>query len=383
MTTWSRRRALAFALVALVAVAGAVAAVVAAAGSDGGQRSETALKPVDPFETVLDATERYPLVGLGEFHLMQEWHDFMSALLRRPELAGSVDDIVVEFGNARYQRVADRFVLDLEPVDDAELAQIWRDTIGGRVIWDAPVYEQFFRNVRAVNEGLPQDRRIRVLLGDPAVDFARIRSAADRDELPPLGERDRFFASVVEREVLAKGRRAFLVAGADHLRRGQHANDDPAQPNVGTLLERRHPGKLFVVDPLPFNERDGEAAYARVEEELRSWPRPSLALLEGTWLGAQGMTFRALEPDLTFGEQVDAVLWLGPETSLTASQADPSLYRSGAYAAELRRRSQILSAIEGGLVDLVAEGLALSTADPGLNDGWLAVAEYYDRAAED
>jgi hypothetical protein len=268
-------------------------------------------------------------------------------------------------------------------VPERELAQIWRNTVGGRVLWDAPVYGEFFHHVRDANRRLPKAQRMRVLLGDPAVDFDALRGPADRDELPEPGERDRFFASVVEREVLAKGRRALLVVGGDHLRRGQHANDDPTQPNVGTLLERSRPGELFVVDPLPFNERDGDDVHDWVEDELRSWPRPSFALVEGTWLGAQKMSFRALGRVPRYEEQVDAVLWLGPESSLTASQADPSLYRSGAYAAELTRRSEILTKIGGELVDLVAEGLALSTARPGLYDGSIKVAELYAAQGED
>ena len=121
-------------------------------------------------------------------------------------------------------------------MSDTELSQIWRNTIGGRTYWDAPVYEQFFRTVRAVNRGLPDHDRIRVLLGDPPVDFSAIRSAADADELPAPGERDTFFADVVEREVLAEGRHALLIAGADHLHRGESTNDDPSQGNAGTLL---------------------------------------------------------------------------------------------------------------------------------------------------
>ena len=89
------------------------------------------------------------------------------------------------------------------------------------------------------------------------------------------------------------------------------------------------------------------------------------------------MDFRALEPGLTFGDQVDAVLWVGPESTLTASQADPEIYRSGDYAAELARRSAVFSEIEGQPVDLVAEGLALSTAPPGLHDGRNAVGALY------
>ena len=200
---------------------------------------------------MLDATERYPLVALGEHHRLQEFHDLLAALLLDPGLPDKVDDVVVEFGNALYQEVADRFLLELEPVANAELSQIWRNTIGGRVSWDAPVYEHFFRTVRAVNWRLMPERRVRVLLGDPAVDFGQIQGAADRDKVPTEKSRDPFYAGVVEREVMAKGRRALLIAGFPHLRRGLHPTDDPSQPNLATLLTQQHPGSLFVVKRSP------------------------------------------------------------------------------------------------------------------------------------
>src|SRR5262249_44049318 len=176
----------------------------------------TELRPVDPFHAVLTEAERHELVALGDFHLDQEFHDFVQALVLQPEFAARFDDIVVEFGTARYQSLADRLLLNLQPVAKGSLSRIWRDaTFGGRVYWDAPVYEQFFRTVRAANWRLPRGRRIRVLLGDPPVDWARVRSAPD---LPAPGARERFFAGVVERSVLEKGRHALLIIGGDHVR---------------------------------------------------------------------------------------------------------------------------------------------------------------------
>jgi hypothetical protein len=325
------------------------------------------LRPLDPFRSVLAEARRHRLVALGDFHLNQEFHDFVQALLIQPDFPARFDDIVVEFGNARNQPLADRFLLQLQPVAKTKLSDIWRDaTFGGRVYWDAPVYEQFFRTVRAVNWRLPRDQRIRVLLGDPPVDWARVRSAS---ELPAAGARERFFAGVVERSVLARGRRALLIIGGDHLRRGVHANDDPSQPNVGTLLAQRHHSELFVIEPLPVDQPDSPVSEKELEAHLRSWPRPSLALLRDTGLGAQRAPYRAFRADSTYRDQFDAVLWLGPEAQLTASQADWTIYRTGAYALELRRRSRILSELPGQRGDLVAEGLQLSTAGPGASEG--------------
>ena len=84
------------------------------------------------------------------------------------------------------------------------------------------------------------------------------------------------------------------------------------------------------------------------------------------------MPHRALDTaTATYGAQVDAVLWLGPAAALTVSQADPAIYQAGDYAAELRRRSEVLSEIGGypdGAADFIAEGLQLATAGPGWPD---------------
>jgi hypothetical protein len=331
------------------------------------------LKPQNALKFILDALRRFPLVAIGDRHGLQEIHDFLTALLFHPELPQRLTDIVVEFGNARHQELVDRFVLECRPVADTELQQIWRHTVGGGVLWDAPAYSQFFRNVRAVNWQREPGRRLRVLLGDPPSDPSKIRSAADKEYVLGLAkQRDSHYAGIVEREVLAKGRRALLLAGSCHLLRG--IQDNFNQPNAVTLLEKRHVGELFVVDPLiltPGIHPDG--LLHRVQTSTTTWYKPSCAMLAGTWLGAltessrpwiNSMAYRAIDAAAArYGAQADAVLYLGPGEFLTASRADSAIYRTGDYAAELRRLSQVLSQF-GNSVDLVADGLRLSQAGP-------------------
>jgi hypothetical protein len=341
--------------------------------AEGPRDAEAELRPQGALKFLLDALRRSPLVAIGDRHGLQEIHDVLTALLFHPDLPRQLTDVVVEFGNARHQGVADRFVLEGRPVADTDLQPIWRHTVGGGVLWDAPAYAQFFRTVRAVNWARPPGRRLRVLLGDPPFDHAKVRGAADKDYVLGLArQRDAHYAAVVEREVLAKGRRALLLAGGGHLLRG--VQDNFQQPNAATLLEKKHPGTLFVVDPLilpPGTHRDG--LLHRVQAATAGWARPSCALLAGTWLGAltgssrpwvNSMAYRAMGPGAArYGAQADAVLYLGPGEALTASRADPAIYRSGDYAAELKRLSQASSQL-GRPLDLVAEGLRQSQAGP-------------------
>lgn len=299
----------------------------------------------DALQAILDAASKHPLIGLGEAHLLQEEHDFIQALLHHPALPGTINDIVVEFGNARYQDIMDRFISG-QPVANAELRPVWRDTTitGANPVWDAPVYEQFFRTVRAVNMMLPASQRLRVLLGDPPIDWSKVQRLEDWGAF--VLQRDTYFANVVEREVLQKKRRALLIAGTGHLLRGLHGEGDPRQPpdkapfNAATQIERRHPNSLFTIDILIVPPGDN-SAQAR---QIASWRRPSLITLAGTWLGAETIPSTTGIAAITRAELADVVLYLGTADELTASRPDPSLYQGGAYAAELERRGKMLVA---------------------------------------
>ena len=145
---------------------------------------------------------------------------------------------MVEFGCASYQALADRFVLSYQPVANADLEQIWRQV--GDPAWNAPVYEQFFRTVRAVNWMRPPERRIRVLLGQPPIGMNEVLAhPTNRTMISAFVSStslEEHYAAVVEREVLRKGRRAVLIAGGGHLLRGLHTEHDRHQLNAASRL---------------------------------------------------------------------------------------------------------------------------------------------------
>jgi hypothetical protein len=58
------------------------------------------------------------------------------------------------------------------------------------------VYEQFYRTVRAVNWARPAGRQIRVLLGDPPIDWAAVTDGSGIGAFP--AQREARPASVVE-----------------------------------------------------------------------------------------------------------------------------------------------------------------------------------------
>ncbi|HEY6314207.1 MAG TPA: hypothetical protein VIY52_25890 [Streptosporangiaceae bacterium] len=304
-------------------------------------------------EAILTAFRTSRVVGLAEAHQLQEHHDLLQTLISDPRLPGMVDDIVVEFGNGLYQDTIDAFVLDGQPVADADLRLVWRNTSESPVMtWDAPVYEQFFRRVRAVNWTLPPEKRIRVLLGDPPIDWSKVTS---RSQIP-FGQRDTHAASVVEQQVLARGRRALLCYGDEHL---QHTNgvSGSAERALVPLIEHQTGVRTFVIaDLIPLQGDPGGLG-----AKLSSYPRGTVIPATGTSLGQfnAGYAISGLKNVSTgqvvsqfcgtpLGKVVDAGLYLGQPADLTVSWPTPAIFLDPAYWAELQRRN----ALQGIPVDL-------------------------------
>jgi hypothetical protein len=53
--------------------------------------------------TILDAFRDHAVVALDEVHGDERSHAFRLSLIRDARFAATVDDILVEFGNSRYQ----------------------------------------------------------------------------------------------------------------------------------------------------------------------------------------------------------------------------------------------------------------------------------------
>ena len=99
--------------------------------------------PVNAIDGILAAFESHPIVALPDSHGSNQAHAFLLSLIRAPRFVQTVDDIVVEFGNARYQDVADRFLRG-EDVRYESLRLVWRNHTQPSISADFTHYEDFF-----------------------------------------------------------------------------------------------------------------------------------------------------------------------------------------------------------------------------------------------
>src|SRR5258708_16150101 len=133
------------------------------------------------------------------------------------------------------------------------------------------VFVQFFPLLRALNQKLPPEKRLRVLAGDPPIDWGQVKTFEDGGK---FGNRDASITSVMEKEVLSKHRKALMLFGTFHLMHTISA--------VSTY-EKNYPNVTFVISDLA--EFDTELPRLSASP-FASWPIPSLARAKGSWLGA-------------------------------------------------------------------------------------------------
>lgn len=321
-------------------VALAVACMMACAptASPPGAAKPTASGPIpEPaIPAVLAAFDRYEVVAINAGHGHKDLDDFLLALVRDPRFPDHVNDLAVECGNSRYQPVLDRYIAG-EDVAFTEVRKVWRDTTQEMCGLSA-FYERLFPLVRAINQRLPPNKRLRVLAGDPPIDWDQVKTA---DDAWRYFQRDETIASVMEHEVLAKHRKALMLYGTYHLMHGQAMS-------AVSRYEKTYPRVTFVISDLGNYDT----------RRLASWPNPSLVPTKGTWLGAlspgdiwdAGVRMkdckvqRGFPPELQrpVGEVVDGFLYLGPRDLRLLEPTPADIALDDAYLTELQRRQALI-----------------------------------------
>ncbi|MEU0789034.1 hypothetical protein ABZ342_03135 [Amycolatopsis sp. NPDC005961] len=301
------------------------AATLVAAPADAGQPRP----PSDPAGALLAALGTHSIVAKSS----PDPGTFVFDLIRDPRFPGRVNDVVVECGNSRLQPMLDAYIAG---GDVPDISHVWRDTTQPSCGFSL-FYEQLFALVRQVNTTQPAAKKIRVLAGDPPIDWSRITSPADMD---PFHDRDGSIVSVVKTQVLQKHRKALMLFGLSHLK---HDGGSGAVAQ----LEREYPGAAYVVaDHYGFTTDN-----KRLEQRLGSWP--SLTPIAGSWLGTLDTTYFPTNRDYPPGTRgfpgVDAYLYQGPVDLLLREPLSARAILDTDFLNELRRRATAIDAPPDGL----------------------------------
>ena len=310
-----------------------------------GQGSRPA-EPIEPVRAILDALKTHQVVGLGPgAHNNEQGHAFLLSVIRHADFPAAGADLVVECGTARHPDMMDRFIAG-EDVPRDVLRRAWEDTTQPHAGCDTPIHEELYRVVRTANTALPKERRVRVFLGDPPIDWSSPTEKHDREKFMLM--RDSHPAKLIQRDILAKGRRALIVYGQGHLQRKQMlSNYDMSHPVAQTIVSLLENSGVNVFTVWGNTRVDLET----IQPSIATWLRPRLTLVRGTVLGAADFQFffsdistrlavtdgklaaipRDQWREMRMEDQFDALLYLGPPSSITTSQFPVTLCADAAY----------------------------------------------------
>jgi hypothetical protein len=316
----------------------------------GQTQKTTKVEVVEPIpqpavSAILSAFDKYEVVAMPQGHGMQDTNDFIFSLIRNPSFSEKVNDIEFECGNSLYQPVLDRYIAG-EDVPFTEVQKVWRK-MGQPACAASGFVEQFFPLVRALNQKLPPNKRLRVLAGDPAIDWDEIKGLDDL--MARHFDRGRSIASVMEKEVLSKHRKALMLFGTMHLMHGTRS--------AVSLYEKDYPNLTFVISEFGIFDTDLPNLSS---SRLAKWAIPSLALAKSTWLGALDLSHffpaplwmdeknckvhnefpTALQKPME--DLVDAFLYLGPQDLRLKEKIPADIALDASYRAELQRGADML-----------------------------------------
>ena len=226
--------------------------------------------------TLISAFDQFDIVALGEAHgRFSLDSDLRLAMVRHPDFAKKVRNIVVEFGSTTEQSTLDRYIRG-ENVSRAQLEQVRKTTTQAtNGVWDSPVYAEFFAAVRDVNSKLPADARVRVFGGDPGPGDNRSRETAA--------------VSVLKEQVFQKHGKALVIYGAAHFYRTMprdYLSSVGQDIGIVRMLEIDYPGRTFVVIPIgrldipPGATLPVNPDYQKFDRALKTQVRPVLVPLQ-------------------------------------------------------------------------------------------------------
>jgi hypothetical protein len=308
----------------------------------------------DPIDYIRRSLQDYPIVCLDEGrHQAKEPHQFLQRLLSDKSILKSVDVVIVEFAATRHQSVLDAYISG-EDVPFSELSMVWRDTgQSPRAPWDSPLYQDLLKVIREGNLTLPPDQRVRVVAGDPPIDWTKIKTREEynKSRIP----RDPFVGSLAIEQAFHLGKRILIIFGGAHLPRVPVGPEDDLRNSLTYYILQEHPDAVRVIsflDPenLKVGARIDELAQDHIYVTANHWTGainaelffPEIySLVTDAKTGRQSWQNIPLYSGYLVRDLFDALLYIGPSSDWSFVPGSFDQERDEKYLKELNRRSLV------------------------------------------
>ena len=310
-----------------------------------------------PKEYVIDALVSHKLVIYGEIHSRKVSWDLMKSVINSPEFSKCVSTIFLELSD-NSQEDLDRFFTNKYKDPEIILNILRNEELFG---WcDKGIYE-FILDMWDLNNRLPRDKKIKVILTDVARPFKFLTTNTKEDYLNfinKMPDRDEYMANKIETYFKSSSdkRNYLFIVGDGHAYKSsaQKPFGDPKMilRSTGSILSEKLPeGSVFTIcTHRPIISNNG-GVYGLVRKGLfdyifaQSGNRPVAFNLNNSPFGKEPFDASyEMCYDIntgSFQECYDGYVFLQPVKDEPSEYYLPELYSDG-FIAEMKRRALIV-----------------------------------------
>lgn len=165
---------------------------------------------------VLDLFNLHDILLFGEYHANKTTLDFVCDLI--PALyQNRVTNLVMEFGSYENQALLDHFIMEEKEYDEAFVRNQFYQY---NVRWPYLEYQNIYKAAQAFNQTLKkEDKKFRIINMSYRYKWEKYQGVLSIDtakEIFDLGCIDLFRSKIIEKEVLDKNEKAFILTGINH-----------------------------------------------------------------------------------------------------------------------------------------------------------------------
>lgn len=304
------------------------------------------MKFINAEDYILQIFKNHNIIGLGEGgHHLENAHQFFQNLFDNKKIQEVIDFVIVEFANANYQTILDKYIFG-EQIYIEEIKKIWREsTQSPGLFGEAPIYFDLLKKIRNINSTLPNDKKIKVLAGDPSIDWKSIHTLDDYKK--QIGYNREVFPAELAIDFGVMQRKKVLVIYSEfHLTKIADNTLAPTRPTITSIVDKKHSGAMKVIGTI-YSES------FLSEEQFRELPLYSVIELSNNELGNisahkffPGSLYKDGKELIAFDgykikELFDALLYVGQYASLKRYPM-PKPNFDNDYLCELNRRRKIV-----------------------------------------
>jgi hypothetical protein len=188
----------------------------------------------------------FKVIGLDEGpHGTLQCHAFIRNLFDDMKFCSTLDYIIVEFVNVDFQSTLDRFI-NGEEITLEQIQNIWRHTTQSHTpLFESPVYLQLLETVREVNKRLPMNNSIRVLAGDPAMDWSGVKTRTEY--IQRLSQRDVWPSELAIQYGIKADKNVLVIFGGMHLLKTSDPKKDSTRWTIPYYINQKYPNSMFTI----------------------------------------------------------------------------------------------------------------------------------------